>query len=99
MSMAVESPLRFCREPCNAIEPRAMRQGAAEPLALALDLGTTGVRAALVDTAGALTREAYREGLPQCPAPGLVEHHGEMPFRATLAGLPAGVAEAPPSPG
>ena len=72
-----------------------MRQGAAEPLALALDLGTTGVRAALVDAAGGLAAGAYREVLPACPAPGLVEHDGELLFSATLAVLGAVVAEAP----
>src|SRR5207249_10387765 len=55
------------------------------------------VRAARVDAAGGLTREAYREVLPACPAPGLVEHDGEMLFGATLAVLRAVLAEAPSS--
>ena len=59
-----------------------MRQGASEPAVLALDVGTTGVRAVLVDAAGALRGSAYREVLPVYPAPGLVEHELEPLFTA-----------------
>jgi glycerol kinase len=74
-----------------------MRQGAPEPLVLALDAGTTGVRAALVDATGAIRGLAYREALPNCPAPGLVEHDLEALWAVTrdvistvVAGVPAG---------
>jgi len=46
----------------------------ASPVVLALDVGTSGVRALLVDEAGVPVARAYRETLPRCPAPGLVEH-------------------------
>jgi glycerol kinase len=72
-----------------------MRQGGKEPLVLALDLGTTGVRALLVDAAGAVRAEAYRETLPVCPGPGLVEHDTEALLKATLAVAGAVLGEAP----
>ncbi|HZP40710.1 MAG TPA: FGGY family carbohydrate kinase [Candidatus Binatia bacterium] len=53
-----------------------MRQGAPD-LVLALDVGTTGVRALLLDAAGIPCAEAYREELPACPGPGRVEHDPE----------------------
>jgi len=44
------------------------------PVVLAIDAGTTGVRALLVDAAGHVVAERYRETLPAHPGPGLVEH-------------------------
>jgi len=55
-----------------------MRQEAAEALVVALDEGTTGVRAVLIDAAGTPRGEAYREVLPTFPAPGLVEHDPDL---------------------
>ena len=43
-------------------------------LILALDQGTTGTRAALVDRSGVRVAEAYRAHEQHHPAPGLVEH-------------------------
>ena len=60
-----------------------MRQGGGEPAVLALDVGTTGVRAVLVDAAGVLRGSAYREVLPIYPGPGLVEHELEPLLHAT----------------
>src|SRR5262249_5696439 len=70
-----------------AIEAEAMRQEPREALVAALDEGTTGVRALLIDAAGRVHREAYREVLPACPAPGLVEHDAEALVGATAAVL------------
>ena len=47
-----------------------MRQGGPKAFVLALDAGTTGVRALLLDGSGEPRTEAYREVLPNCPAPG-----------------------------
>src|SRR5216110_604389 len=69
-----------------------MRQEAAEALVVALDEGTSGVRAVVVDATGTPRAEAYREVLPAYPAPGLVEHDPETLWRATpavLARVPA----------
>jgi glycerol kinase len=70
-----------------------MRQEATErahgPLVLALDEGTTGVRAVVLDETGAVHGEAYREVLPAYPAPGLVEHDPEALFAATVDVLAA----------
>jgi len=52
---------------------------------LGLDVGTTGVRALLVDDRGRVAAEGYREVLPQHPAPGLVEHDTEVLWDATVA--------------
>ena len=59
-----------------------MRQGPREGTILALDVGTTGVRALLLDPTGRPRGEAYREVLPTYPGPGLVEHDPEALFRA-----------------
>src|SRR5205823_2713880 len=72
-----------------------MRQEAPNSFVLALDAGTTGVRALLLDGSGAPHAEAYREVLPACPAPGLVEHDTETLFRATLDVLGQALAHAP----
>jgi glycerol kinase len=60
-----------------------MRQGA-EPLVVAIDEGTTGVRALVLDAAGTPRAEAYREVLPAHPGPGLVEHDAEALFQGTV---------------
>ncbi|HYY06742.1 MAG TPA: FGGY family carbohydrate kinase, partial [Candidatus Limnocylindria bacterium] len=72
-----------------------MRQEADDALVAALDEGTSGVRALLVDRTGAVRAEAYREVLPACPAPGLVEHDPEALWRAALAVLGSVLARAP----
>jgi glycerol kinase len=54
----------------------------AQGLVLALDVGTTGVRALLLDETGSVLVQAYREALPSCPAPGLVEHDLDALFSA-----------------
>src|SRR5262249_3270000 len=51
---------------------------ATAPLVVALDAGTTGVRALLVDESGNVVGERYQETLPAHPAPGLVEHDTEQ---------------------
>jgi glycerol kinase len=61
-----------------------MRQEPGESLVVALDEGTTGVRALLIDAAGAARGEAYREVLPSFPASGLVEHDPEALFRGAV---------------
>src|SRR6059036_3064637 len=72
-----------------------MRQEAADALVVALDVGTSGVRAVLVDATGTPRAVAYREVLPTHPAPGLVEHDPEALWRATLAVLGAVLAGVP----
>ncbi|HLK12779.1 MAG TPA: FGGY family carbohydrate kinase [Candidatus Binatia bacterium] len=72
-----------------------MRQGAAD-LAVALDVGSTGVRALAVAADGEVRAQAYREVLPRCPAPGLVEHDPEAMLGAAVAVLGAVLAEARP---
>ena len=60
-----------------------MRQADGEALVLALDEGSTGVRAMLLDRTGTPRGIAYRETLPDHPGPGLVEHDAERLFAAT----------------
>jgi glycerol kinase len=62
-----------------------MRQADDDALVLALDEGSTGVRAMLLDRAGTPRGIAYRETLPDHPGPGLVEHDAEGLFAATAA--------------
>src|SRR5262245_13979203 len=85
----------LCRRPAIAIEANPMRQGATAPLVRALDEGSTGVRAVVVDPTGTPRAEAYREILPVHPAPGLVEHDPEALFAATLEVLRAALAMVP----
>src|SRR5581483_9781226 len=59
---------RLGRRGVIAIEAEAMRQEAV----VALDEGTTGVRALVVDARGTARAEAYRELLPACPQAGWV---------------------------
>lgn len=54
------------------------------PLVLAVDAGTTGVRAMVVDAGGHVLTERYRETLPSHPAPGLVEHDTEALWAAVV---------------
>jgi glycerol kinase len=72
-----------------------MRQGAAETLVVALDEGTTGVRALVLDESGRPRGAAYREVLPDYPAPGLVEHDPEALFTAAVDVLRRVLAEVP----
>src|SRR5262245_15159888 len=71
-----------------------MAAGAAAPFVLALDVGTTGVRALLVDGTGRVAARHYREVLPRHPAPGLVEHDLEQTYAAVRAVLGAAAEEA-----
>jgi glycerol kinase len=80
--MSGASPFALCGLATIALEAEAMRQGPGEGAILALDVGTTGVRALLLDPAGTPRAEAYREVLPAHPGPGLVEHDPEALFRA-----------------
>jgi len=60
---------------------------ASPPLVAALDVGTTGVRAAVFDAAGMPRATDYREVLPLHPAPGLVEHDTDRLWDAVLSVL------------
>src|SRR5207245_11219355 len=57
--------------------------------------GTSGGGAVLAEATGTPRAQAYREGRPAHPAPGLVEHDPEALWRATLAVLGAVLAEEP----
>lgn len=54
------------------------------PSILALDQGTTGSRAILIDQDGTILGQAYREFPQHFPQPGWVEHDAEDLFRTTL---------------
>jgi hypothetical protein len=69
---------------------------AAPPSVLALDVGTTGVRALRIDATGAVCAQSYEEVLPTYPGPGLVEHDTEATLQAVHAVLRAALADAPP---
>jgi glycerol kinase len=74
-----------------------MARSAAQGLVLALDVGTTGVRALLLDETGSVLGQAYREALPSCPAPGLVEHDLDVllaAVRDVIRSVTAGVRPA-----
>ena len=72
-----------------------MGQVGSAPLVLAIDLGTTGVRALAVDATGRKHAEAYREVLPSHPAAGLVEHPLEPMLAATVAVVGQTLAQLP----
>jgi glycerol kinase len=58
-----------------------------DPLVLALDAGTTGVRAIAFDRSGAPIDSSYREFTQHFPAPGLVEHDPDEIWTACLGVL------------
>jgi glycerol kinase len=51
---------------------------------LVVDVGTSGLRAALVGPDGSITHERYRQALPETPFPGLVEFDGAAMAAAAL---------------
>jgi glycerol kinase len=61
-----------------------MPGSATAPLVVALDAGTTGIRALVLDERGHVVAERYRETLPAHPEPGLVEHDGEQLWAAAV---------------
>lgn len=61
-----------------------MPSAGSRPLVLAIDVGTSGARALLVDDTGAAVARAHRETLPVCPDPGQVEHDLEALDDAVL---------------
>jgi glycerol kinase len=63
---------------------------------LALDLGTSGVRALRVDAAGRVCARSHRRVSTQFPAPGLVEQDPEELWRASLAVLREAASGAQP---
>src|SRR5262249_35638847 len=77
-------------------EPTAMAPSGTRGLVLSLDVGTTGVRAFLVDETGAVTGQAYRETLPAYPAPGHVEHDLEALLTGPREGARGGLGGVTP---
>src|SRR5262249_2508120 len=69
---------------------------ASSPLVVALDAGTTGVRALVVDEAGHVVAERYQETLPDHPGPGLVEHDTEALWAAVVRVLGDALAQTGP---
>jgi glycerol kinase len=67
----------------------------ASPSVLALDIGTTGVRALRIDATGSVRAQSYEEVLPTYPGPGLVEHDTEATLRAVHSVLRVALADAP----
>ncbi len=63
---------------------------------LAIDAGTTGVRALLFDDQSRLLAAAYREVLPSYPQPGLVEHDPEQIWQGVQAVVTEALAGAGP---
>jgi glycerol kinase len=66
---------------------------------LAIDAGTTGVTALLVEADGAVAGRGYREFPQQFPRPGWVEHDPEAWWAATLTSVREALAAAGRSPG
>jgi glycerol kinase len=62
---------------------------------IAIDAGTTGVTALLVDRAGRVAGRGYSEFPQHYPRPGWVEHDGEEIWQATLSAIEAAFAAAP----
>ena len=60
---------------------------------VAIDAGTTGVRSVVVNEAGQLVAQAYREFPQYFPQPGWVEHDAEEIWAATTATLAQALAD------
>ena len=65
------------------------------PTILAIDAGTTGVRALLVGERGGVVAQAYRELTQHYPRPGWVEHDAEEIWQATQTTCAEALAAAP----
>jgi glycerol kinase len=65
---------------------------------LAIDAGTTGVTALVVDEQGAVAARGYEEFPQHFPRPGWVEHEPEEIWQATLAACRAALDAAPTPP-
>jgi glycerol kinase len=63
---------------------------------LVVDVGTSGVRAAVVDGSGAVEHVHYREVLPSSPAPSFVEFDAAEMARASLEVATAALADGGP---
>ena len=63
---------------------------------LVVDVGTSGVRTAVVGADGRIRHEAHREVLPRSPQPGLVEFDAAAMAAATLDVARAAIAAAGP---
>lgn len=61
---------------------------------LAIDAGTTGVTAQLVDASGASVGRGYSEFEQHFPQPGWVEHQPEQIWKATLVAVAAALTDA-----
>ncbi|MBI4515840.1 MAG: glycerol kinase GlpK [Deltaproteobacteria bacterium] len=70
---------------------------AANATLLAVDAGTTGVRALLFNDRSELLGSAYREVLPSYPQPGLVEHDPELIWRTVQTVIAAALQQAGPA--
>ena len=68
------------------------------PTVLALDQGTTGSTALVVDHDGQLLGRGYREFTQYFPQPGWVEHDAEEIFQVTLQAAHEALAQAPRHP-
>ena len=64
---------------------------------LVLDIGTSGVRAAMVDATARITHELHEEFLPDTPADGLVEFDAAAYAATTLRLARQLLAEAGPA--
>ena len=62
---------------------------------LVIDIGTTGLRAALIDESGAINTSAYRHCAPTSPAPGLVEFDASMMWQTALEACRQVLSESP----
>ncbi|MFN2462942.1 MAG: glycerol kinase GlpK [Candidatus Dormibacteria bacterium] len=71
---------------------------ARSPLVLALDQGTTGTTALLVDGAGTVVDRAYREVTQHFPRPGWVEHDAEQIWQTVLQTADEVLGRAPATP-
>jgi glycerol kinase len=65
---------------------------------LAIDAGTTGVTALVVNVAGEVTARGYREFAQHFPSPGWVEHEPDDIWHAALAACRTALASAPEPP-
>jgi glycerol kinase len=68
------------------------------PTVLAIDAGTTGVTALLVDETGSVIARGYEEFSQHFPQPGWVEHDPEEIWQATLAAATSALRESERSP-
>lgn len=86
-TLSLRPPKFGTKVPVNDASPRDFRPNLCAMAVLAIDAGTTGVTALIVDTHGVIRSRGYSEFPQHFPQPGWVEHSPDEIWGATLTAV------------